>query len=144
MSKDEQEAAATEAPKSKAKLMIIVLVALLLVGGGVGGYLFYSSTKATAAPKPGAVVSLDPITINLGGSHYLKLGLALQVTADTAETPDGSKALDLAIEEYTGMDIAKLSTLKGREHAKDELLKEVKEAYEGEVMDIYFTQFVTQ
>ena len=147
MSKDEKEAAATEAPKSKKKLMIMVLAAVLLVGGGAGAYLTLFSGTAEAAveaPEPGAVVTLEPITINLAEGHYLKLGMALQAKLDVAHEPEGAKALDLAITQYTGMKVGELSTTKGRDHAKQELLEKVKHAYHEDVYDIYFTQFVTQ
>jgi flagellar FliL protein len=145
MSKDEKDTAA-EAPKSKKKLMMILIAAVLMVGGGVGVYLTMFASKAEAKPahEAGEVVSLEPITINLAEGHYLKLAFALQATAEAAEKPDGSKALDLAIDQYTGMDTAELSTDKGREAAKKELLEKIEKAYEDEVMDIYFTQFVTQ
>ena len=49
-------------------------------------------------PKPGAVVKLDPITVNLAAGHFLKLGLSLQASADAGEDVSGAKALDAAIE----------------------------------------------
>ena len=52
--------------------------------------------------------------------------------------------MDLAIAHYTDMEIAELSSAEGRAKAKAELLEEVEEAYEGEIMDIYFTEFVMQ
>lgn len=139
----------TDAPvaKSKKKLIIMIVAVLLLVSAGGGGYLMLTGGSAEAAdakPEKGAVVALEPITINLADGHYLKLGFALQATAEAHEEPDGSKALDLAISQYTDMKIAELSTAKGRDHAKAELLEKLKEAYENEVMDLYFTQFVTQ
>lgn len=146
MSKEEKDVA-VEAPKSKKKLMIIVIAAVLLIGGGAGAYLTLFSNKAEAAveaPEAGAVVALDSITINLADGHYLKLGMALQAKADAEHEPEGPKALDLAIERYTGMEIAELSSTKGRDEAKKKLLEEIKHAYHDDVYDIYFTQFVTQ
>jgi flagellar basal body-associated protein FliL len=40
------------------------------------------------------------------------------------------------------MTVADLSTTKGRNEAKTKLVEEVAKAYEDEVYDIYFTQFV--
>jgi flagellar FliL protein len=42
------------------------------------------------------------------------------------------------------MEMAELSSAAGRKKAKHELVEQVTEAYEGEVMDIYFTEFVMQ
>lgn len=131
--------------KSKKKLIIIVLAAVLLLGGGAGGYLFLTGgEEAEPAPEPGAVVALEAVTINLADGHYLKMKLALQATADAAEEPDGSKALDLAITQFSDLKMAELSSTKGRSHAKEELREKLTEAYEGEVMDVYFTEFVMQ
>ena len=61
---------------------------------------------------------------------------------------DTSKALNLAIDEYTGRSVADLSTEKGRDAVKAELLQKIVSAYKvdgtEEVMELYYTQFVTQ
>jgi flagellar FliL protein len=153
MSKDETTTAEAEAPKKSKKLMIIIIAAVVLVGGGVGGYFFFFASKADAAepaPVKGAVVAIEePLTINLADAHYLKLGFAMQMTEEAGEEAiDTAEALDLAIDQYTGMEIAELETEKGREKAKNELLEKIEKAYKVEdkhvVMGIYFTSFVTQ
>jgi flagellar FliL protein len=133
-------------PKGKKKKLIVVAVLLLALGGG--GYTFLGKGSATAnaepAPTPGKVVPLEAIHVNLAGGHYLKVGMALQATADAAEPPDGSKALDIAIDTFSGRSLAELNDVKARDKIKHELVEKVDEAYEHEVMDIYFTEFVTQ
>jgi flagellar protein FliL len=147
---DEKEAAA-EAPKKSNKMLIIIIAAVVLLGGGGGAFfMLKGGSKAEAAPKKGIVTAIDSaITINLADGHYLKLGFSLQQTADSGSTAvDTSEALNLAIDEYTGMTVASLSTEKGREAAKADFLAKVVKAYtvDGtkDVMDIYFTSFVTQ
>ena len=103
-----------------------------------------AEAAATVTHAPGVVVPLDPITINLEGAHYLKLGLTLQASADAKEAPAGAKALDAAIELYSGMAIDEIATAKGREKTKKELVEKVTELYEGEIYDVYFTTFVYQ
>lgn len=134
---------APAAKKSKKKL-IMMLVPVLLVGGG--GYFFMTkkSSGPEPPPKPGAVVTMEPITVNLEGGHFLKLGLALQATALAPEEPDGSRALDIAIDLFSNKSIAELSANKERSKIKAELREKVVEAYEHEVMDVYFTEFVMQ
>jgi flagellar FliL protein len=145
MSKDEKAADGAPAKKSKKKLIIIVLAAVVLLGGGVGGYFaFFSGPTAKPAPKPGKVVAMDAITLNLADGHFLKLKIALQATTAVAEVPDGSKALDIAINEFSNRAVAELSSNEAREAAKKELCKKVEAAYEGEIMDVYFTEFVMQ
>ena len=134
-------------PPAKSKKKLIMIVVLVLALGG-GGYMFLGrgGGKAEAAPKPvaGKVVPLEAIHVNLAGGHYLKLGMALQATDKVAEAPDGSKALDIAIEIFSGKTLTQLNDVKERDTIKHELVKQVDEAYEGEIMDIYFTEFVTQ
>jgi flagellar FliL protein len=134
-------------PPARSKKKLIMIVVLVLVLGGVG-YVFLGrgGGKAEAAPKPvpGKVVPLEAIHVNLAGGHYLKVGMALQATDTVAEAPDGSKALDIAIETFSGKTLAQLNDVKARDAIKHELVHKVDEAYEGEIMDIYFTEFVTQ
>jgi len=153
MAKDEKTTEETPAAKGgKKKLMIIIIAAVVLLGGGAGGYLMFkpSSAEAEAEPEPtpGVVSVLDAITINLADGHYLKLKMTLQATTDAAEAPDGSKALDIAIELFSNKDEATLLTAEGREAAKKDLVAKVVAAYtvekKKEVMDIYFTTFVIQ
>src|SRR3712207_9079360 len=86
----------------------------------------------------------DPITINLAGGHFLKLGLSLQATADAGEELSGAKALDAAIDLFSGRTIEDLAKRDGREKAKKALVHAVAELYENKVYDIYFTDFVMQ
>jgi flagellar FliL protein len=151
MSKDENETAEAEAPKkSKKMLMIIVIAVVVLAGGGGGAYFMFFRTTTPKAPVKGAVVALkDALTINLADAHYLKLGFALQMTEEAGTTEiDTAEAVDLAITQYTGMEIAELETEKGREKAKNELLEKIEKVYNVDkkelVMGIYFTQYVTQ
>ena len=145
--------APVEAPKKKSKKMLIIIVAaVVLLGGGAGAFfMMKGGSKAEAAPKKGTVVVSidDPLTINLTDGHYLKVAFALQQTADAGtEEVNTSEAINMAIDEYTGKTVAELATEKGRETIKEELLAKVIKAYTEDgkklVMDIYYTQFVTQ
>jgi flagellar FliL protein len=151
MAKDEKETPA-EAPKKSKKMLIIIIAAVVLLGGGgAGAYFMLKPTKASAAPAPvkGVVTPLDDaLTINLADGHYLKLNFALQQTDKAAEAVDTSEAQNIAIDIYTGKEVAELSTAKGRDAVKEEFLKELEKAYTKdkvlEVMDVYYTSFVTQ
>jgi flagellar FliL protein len=143
-----------EAPKKSKKMLMIIVIALvvLLGGGGAGAFFMLKGDKAEAKPEPkkGIVTAIEnDLTINLADGHYLKLGFALQETEEAgAEAVDTSEAINLAIDQYTGKSVAELSTEKGRESAKGELLEKIKKAYVEEdkelIMDIYYTAFVTQ
>jgi flagellar FliL protein len=152
--KDEKEAPAEAPKKSKKKklLMIIAIAVVVLGGGGAGAFFMLKSDGAQAKPAPvkGIVTPLnEALTINLADGHYLKLNFALQETADAGtEVIDTSEAINLAIDEYTGKSVAELSTEKGRNAAKEELLAKIEKTYTEDgtqkVMDIYYTAFVTQ
>jgi flagellar FliL protein len=133
------EAAEPPAKGSKKKL-IMILVAVLAIGGG--GYMFLRP-KPAGPPKPGDVVKLEPIQINLAASHYLRVGIALQLVQGASEA-DGSKALDATIDEFSGLGMAEVNDPAKRAVFKKELVKELGERYDGAVMGVYFTEFVTQ
>ena len=125
----------------KLKKILILVVLLAVVGGAV--WFFFLKPKPVEAPKPGEVVALEPIQINLAAGHYLRVGVALQLT-EKAHEADGSKALDATIAVFSGLPMEEVLSPKEREHLKEELLTELEHLYEGEVMDAYFTEFVTQ
>ena len=137
--------AAPEAPAKGGKKKLIIIVALVLLLGGGGGYWFFLKPAGPPPePQPGEVLVLDPVQINLEGGHYLRIGIALQMTDSVAHAPDGSKALDATIDLFSGLDMADLGKAKERHHLKEELLTHLEHEYHGDVMGVYFTEFVTQ
>ena len=103
-------------------LIIIVLAVVLLGGGGAGAYFMFfksSGEEEAVQPEPGAVVALEAITINLDDGHFLKVSIALQATADAAHEPDGSKALDILISQFSNKSVAELSTQRGARGAEE-------------------------
>ena len=107
-------------------------------------FTFLSGPSKPKPPEPGKVVPLDAITVNLSEGHFLKLKMALQATATVAEAPDGSKALDIAINEFSNRSVAELSSNAQRAKMKQELKEKIVKAYKDEIMDIYITEFVMQ
>lgn len=137
------DTASEDAKGSKKKLIIGIAVLLLAVGGA--GYWFFLKPAGSSAPKPGAVAPLDSIQVNLADGHYLRLGIALQLTTSAGKDPiDGSKALDAAIEVFSGLPVAEVNKKSAREKLRNELDQDLEKAYDGDVMDVYFTEFVTQ
>jgi flagellar FliL protein len=143
----DEKAAAQKPKKSKKKLIIIVVVLLLGVGAG---YWFVLKPKGadSGPPEPGTVVPLDHVQINLAEGHYLRVGLSLQLTADAGGEGhgefDGSIALDSAIEVFSGLSVAEVAKDGQRAKLKKELVHLLEERYHGDVMDVYFTEFVTE
>jgi len=128
-------------PKSRKKLLLVVLV-LLLVGGGA--WFLLKPPSAHEAPEPGVVVKLDAIQVNLAAGHYLRIGIALQASKDAGAEVDGSKALDATIDLFSGRQVEDLSRKGSRAALKRQLEQRLDLIYEGEVIGVYFTDFVTQ
>lgn len=126
----------------KKKLLLIGLV-LALVAGAAWFFLLRPSGGGEPEVVPGEVVALEPVQINLAESHYLRVGVALQLVEGAHEI-DGSKALDAVIEIFSGRSAGELTKPAGRHKLKKELMHTLEESYHGEVMDVYFTEFVTQ
>lgn len=129
-----------ESGGGRSKLIVIVVLVAAL---GAGGWYFFLKPQPEAAPKPGEVVQLEPVQVNLAGGHYLRLGMALQLT-EKAHEAEGSKALDAAISLFSGLPVGEVNTPAERDKLKDELEAELDHRYHGDVMDVYFTEFVTQ
>jgi len=132
------------AKKSKKKKMIIIIAGLLLIVGA--GYYFVMPAKSGPAgpPKPGPVVALDATTLNLTDGHFLKLKLGLQTIEGKGATLDTSAAADITISEFSNRPMTSLVTDQQREAIKADLLKKLEAAYPGELMGVYFTEFVMQ
>jgi len=140
------------AKKSK-KLLVVLPLVLVAVAAAAWFFLFRGGSgeaehETKAEPKPGAVVTLDSVNINLADGHYLKLKMALLASADVKEGPDGSKAQGIAGDQLTGADMAELQTPKGRRHAQENLTHAIVKAYEEEeketVIDVFYPEFVSQ
>ena len=114
------------------KRKIVIIAPLVLLLAAAGWYFFLrggEETTALPAPVAGEMLEVDPITINLAGGHFLKLGMGLQVVEGAHAAPSSAKALDLAISQFSGKTLAELSTPEGREKNKAELTARVKLAY---------------
>lgn len=141
-----------KAKKKGGKKRLLVILLVLLVGGAAAYWFLLkpappadgAAAAEEPAPEPGAVLVVEPISLNLADGHYLRIGLGLQLTADVAEEPDTARALDLVVALFSQRPVAEVTTTEGREALKAELLRQLEESYEGEVMDVYFTDYVTQ
>jgi len=137
------EETAAEGKKGGKKKLIIIAVLVLVLGGG-GYWLFLKPSGPPPPPEPGEVLVMEPVQINLADGRYLRIGIALQIVADVKHEPDGSKALDAVIGLFSGRDVVELGKAKERQKLKEELMEFLEEEYHGEVLEVYFTEFVTQ
>ncbi|WP_104105565.1 flagellar basal body-associated FliL family protein [Nocardioides sp. 616] len=125
----------------KKKKLLIIAVVLLVLGGA--GWFFFLKPSGPTEPVAGEVVTLEPMQLNLAAGHYLRLGMALQLVEGAHEL-DGSKALDAAITIFSGHPVAEVVKPEQREELRAELMAELEHSYHGDVMEVYFTEFVTQ
>ncbi|MFQ1004408.1 flagellar basal body-associated protein FliL [Modestobacter sp. SSW1-42] len=153
--KDDKPADEDGAKGGKKKLLIIGLVAVLAIGAAVYFFVFSGSGEAEAEPAPEAgtvVLAVEPVAINLAGGSYLKLGFTLQMSAaydlnaggghGGGGKPDGSKALDIAISQFSGVTLTDVQA--NREAMKAHFEEAVIEAYHGDVYELWYTEYVTQ
>jgi len=140
---------------SKRKKKTLLLAALVLAMTAFAAYWFLlggpgtREADATEAAETehldlGEVLTIEPISLNLADGRYLRLGLALQLALEVEEEPDPAVALDLAISQFSGRPLTELASAEIRGTLKAELLEKIKQAYDGEVLDLYYTDFVTQ
>jgi flagellar FliL protein len=128
------------APGGRRKLVLILVVVAV---AAAAGWWFLLRPSAPAEPVPGEVMTLEPIQVNLADGHYLRVGIALQLSAEAHEA-DGSKALDATIDLFSGVDRAELAKAGQRQELKRQLEEELHDDYHGDVLEVYFTEFVTQ
>ena len=132
----------------KKRLLIIGLVVLLVAAGAASFFLFAGGEAEAEEPVAGEVLALEPVAVNLAGGGYLKVGVALQLVASdagghgAATGPSGAKATDLIISTFSQAQPADVTG--ARDALKEALEEKIVEAYHGEVMGIYYTEYVTQ
>lgn len=148
-------AAPEPAPEGKPEggrswLKVVVLVVLVsLVAAGLTIYLVVvrpeaAARKAAAPPVPGAIVQLEPMNVNLASGKYLRIGLGLQLTEDAGSEFDVTRAKDAVISLLSGRKVDDVATPEGREAVRAALEEQLATAYGGDVLGVYFTDFVTQ
>lgn len=158
MAKDKEDTTEGDGSGGKKKMLIVIIgtaVVVLIAAGLVFKMLLGPQGPVKdPATEPGAIVALeDDMTLNLMDGKYLKMKLSLQLSeAATAKaggekalkTFDGSKARDAAIDVLGHYTMDQLLKPENKEKARDALTKEVGERYEGDVIKVYFTDFVMQ
>ena len=155
-----------DAKKGKAKKIVgaavLVVVGVLaggkLMGGGSSQAAADGTTTTTTKPA-GPVVAIDPITVNLSDGHVLKVGIALELETEKADTllpkeggsskdTDPTKGfasgLDAAVSVFGAKTYDTLLPQPGRDAARAELRQKLEERYPGAITNIYLYEFVMQ
>lgn len=145
-------APATAEPAKKKKPLLLVIVVVLALAGGGGWYFLKGSSGDTPAEpvvESGPVVDLEAMTLNLSDGRYLKIGLSLEVTEEAnaaagSEGVNGAKARDAAISILGQHTYDQMLVPKQRAAAISSLSTEIEKRYDGDVIDVYVTEFVMQ
>lgn len=153
--------------------IIGVLVFLLFIGGLIFYFISSSDTEAngTAAQKNptaqvasqspkqrsndffnvGPMYPMDPFIVNLlseSGARFLKATINLELSDQTLSAEiDKKKPLirDIIIRTLSSKTYEDVSTTKGKERLKDELVTKINEILrDGFVKNVYFTDFIVQ
>lgn len=135
-----------EKKKSMLPIILGTIVGVLVVVGAAFWFFvkpLLATDPAAAADVPGAVHTVESMNINLTDGHYLRLGFAVQLT-EKAEEIEPARIIDTALELYSGQKFEEVLEPAVRESLKAQLANSLDEIYEGEVMDVYFTDYVAQ
>ncbi len=154
-------------------IIIVILLVLILVGGGLAAYFLLSDNSEDQPAKQqqpqskqikkskvsrnsdlleiGPIYPLDQFIVNLlseGGSRFLKVKMDLELSGPelTAEL-DKKKPLirDIVIRTLSSKTFQEVSTNRGKEKLKDELVDRINAVLaDGQVKNIFFTEFVVQ
>jgi flagellar basal body-associated protein FliL len=109
-----------------------------------------ATTPTTMAPPAGPVLELDSKTMNLDGSHFLKIGVSLQLpmgsVPDTVKITENWSSLvsQLTLDTFSGRTFAELSNDGTREQLQHQMGDEVCQKTDGKVETVYFIDFVMQ
>lgn len=152
----------------KKSLLPIVVIGVVMLGGGyfVGGMMSGGSEPvpvadaAEAEPEAekvelGHLEALEAVNVNLADGHFLRIAVTLEIHSDEKEASGGhggeeaaafatAPAADLVLTTFSGQSMEELSTVEGRESAREHLLEKVIEKYGETVTSLYFTEFVMQ
>jgi flagellar FliL protein len=154
-------------------IIVVVLLVLLLVGGGLVAYFLLSGNDAPVANTAqvqtksmqttkrskrstdyltiGPMYPMSQFIVNLlseNGSRFLKTTIDLEMdkTELSAEL-DKKKPLirDIIIRTLSSKTFEEVSTMKGKDRLKDEIVNKVNEVLtDGQIKNIFFTDFIVQ
>ena len=172
---DEEEVVEKKAKGNTVLIIVVALLVLLLIGGGAAAFfLLGSNDEEASAPvaqqqdagkpekKKSSKKSTDHLTIgpmypmaqfvvNLlseSGNRFLKVAVDLELSdAKLQPEMDQKKSLirDIIIRTFSSKTFEEISTLKGKDKLKDEVLDKINQNLsDGHVKNIFFTDFVVQ
>ena len=142
-------------------LIIGVIVVMLLMSGGNDKQVAQAANVPTTQTVPkqrsndffniGPVYPMDQYVVNLlseSGTRYLKTTMNLELSEETLSSEiDKKQALiwDIIIRSLSAKTYEDVSTAKGKERLKDELVTRINEVLrDGYIKNVFFTDFIVQ
>lgn len=155
-------------------IIIIVLILLILIGGGLAAFFLLSGEEEVVSQTPqqqtvskrakgsnsvrstnlltiGPMYPMDQFVVNLlseSGSRFLKTSLNIELDSEELSGElDSKKAAirDIIIRTLSSKTFEEVSTMKGKERLKDEIVERINEILaDGQIKNIFFTDFVVQ
>jgi flagellar FliL protein len=155
-------------------VVIIILLLLLLVIGGLVAYFLLSDSTTDPEKNPeettktekvekkkvtknsddltvGPIYPMDNFVVNLmsdGARRFLKCAINLEMDTPELQPEIDSKVApirDIIIRILSSKTVAEVSTSKGKEKLKEEIVRKINERLEaGEIRHVYFVEFVIQ
>ena len=101
--------------------------------------------------KVGPMVPLDKFIVNLSsdsGSRYLRVSMNLELSSEDMQAEVEKKTpliRDIIIKVLSAKSYEEISTIRGKESLKDELVTELNKIFaDGRIENVFFTEFVVQ
>ncbi len=173
-SKEEVKSEEKKSGSNVLLIVVIVLILIILIGGGLGAFLLLSGdeeeaqTQAPQQPQQqmqkqrssarstnlltiGPMYPMEQFVVNLlseSGSRFLKVSLDIELgNEELSPEMDKKKPAirDIIIRTLSSKTFEEVSTMKGKERLKDEVVQKINEILaDGQVRNIFFTDFVVQ
>lgn len=158
---------ADEQKKGKGKVVIAIIAVLVLLVVGLVAVFFYATSEPKAQEaqgeqvaasesnakylRMGPIFQLDQFIVNLlsqGGRRYLKVSISLEMTTPNLENELNAKRApvrDIIIEILTSKSIDDISTTRGKDKLKEEIIQRLNEILvDGKIRNIFLTDMAIQ
>lgn len=159
MPPEAEEKKEVEKPKSSKKMLFIILPVVLLLLGGGGAFAYFKFFKggdeagaaAKKADEQSVVQEMDTFMVNLadaGGRRFLKV--TMRAKLNSSQLSDEFKARsfemrDVVLTILTSKESEDVAKPEDKSNLKKEIIASLNKILrKGQVLDIYFTEFLIQ
>lgn len=163
MAAETHENDASQDPKKGSPLIKILILVVILATLGGGGFFAYGkffkkapaegdeSHTAAATPEKQVICDWETMLVNLadpGGKRYLKLGMKIELNNERVMEELKNRSFqikDAMLMVLSSKEFDDIATPSGKQALKQELMARMnKLVKQGQVKDIFFTDFIVQ